>query len=173
MKAEAENITSSIAARNWLCQPYAERRLLARFLNRGEVELVYPPSSEWPSDVTSLVAALNGVAHSLQPRAEAGICRISNIEEPEALKVLHPIGRGVLAPPVASFSYSWVEIKNLIAVSAVADPFPPRVSLSNDDLPSLAEYSLYEPIGEPVFVGSALATAGPVNFVPLQAALRD
>jgi hypothetical protein len=171
--AEAENITPPIENRNWLGQPYAERRVLAGFLNPGEVELVYPQSSEWSDDVSGQVAALYGAANSLPPRTESGICNISSIEEPDALTVLDPIGKGIPAPLVASFSYSWVNIQNLIAVSAVADPFPPPVSLANNNAGALAEYSLYEPIGQPVFVGLALATTGPVNLVPLQAAVKN
>ena len=173
MIAEAENTTPPIEPRNWLGQPYVERRILAGFLNPGEVDVVYPPSHEWPNHVAKEVASLLGAANSLKPRTDVGICHISDIEEPEALGVLDPIGRGIPAPPVAAFSCSWVKIKNLIAVSAVADPFPPSISLSNENAGGLAEYSLYEPVGPPVFVGTALATTGPVNVVPLQAQLKN
>lgn len=174
MITEAQNTTPPIDNRNWLGQPYAERRVLAGFLNHGELEFVYPHSNEWPNDVREHVAALHGAAHLLNPRADAGLCDISNIEEPEALEVLGIAGRAIVAPIVASFSYSWVNIHNLIAVSAIADPFPPSVSLSKDDLRSVAEYSLYEHIGQPLFVSpTTLATTGPVNLIPLPATLKN
>lgn len=174
MMAEEENITPPIETPNWLGQPYAERRILAGFLNRGEVAVVYPHANEWSNDVTQRVAGLHGAANSLKPRKDAGICDILSIEEPEALQILDPIGRVIAAPLVASFSYSWVSIGSLIAVNAVADPFPPPVLLSNDDTRSLADYSVYEHIGQPVFVSpTAVATTGALNVVPVQSAIRD
>ena len=171
---EGQNANPAIQTSNWLGQPYAERRILAGFLNQGEVELVYPHSSEWPPEVNERVAALHGAANSLQPREDIGVCDISNVEESEAMAVLDPIGRAIAAPPVASFSYSWVNIHNLIAASAVADPLPPPITLSMDDLRSLADYSLFENIGPPIRLGpTALATTGPVNVVPLQTELRS
>jgi hypothetical protein len=173
MITEAQNTTPPIDNHNWLGEPYAERRVLAGFLNDGELEFVYPHSNEWPSDVREHVAALQGAAHSLDFRTDAGLCDISNVEEPEALDVLGLVGRAIAAPIAASFSYCWVNIHNLIACSAIADPFPPSVSLSNDDVRSLAEYSLYEPLGPPLFVGTALATTAPVNLIPVQATLKN
>jgi len=173
MITEAQNTTPPIDNRNWLGEPYTQRRVLAGFLNPGEQEFVYPHSNEWPSDVREHVAALQGAAHSLGFRPDAGLCDISNIEEPEALDVLGLVGRAIVAPIAASFSYCWVNIHNLIACSAIADPFPSSVSLSNDDVRSLAEYSLYEPIGPPLFVGTALATTAPVNLRPVQATFKN
>lgn len=170
---EGQNANPATQTSNWLGQPYAERKILAGFLNPGEVEVVYPNSSEWSPDVSERVMGLLGAANSVGPRDSVGVCDISNVDDTEALRVLHSVGRAIAAPPVASFSYSWVNIDNLIAVGAVADPIPPPVSLSNNDVRSLADYSLYENIGPPIFLGSALATTGPVNVLPLKAEIRN
>lgn len=170
---EGENANPTTQTSNWLGQPYAERKILAGFLNPGEVEVVYPNSSEWPPDVSERVMALLGAANAIGTRDGVGVCDISNVDESEALKVLLPVGKAIAAHPVAAFSYSWVDINNLIAAAAVADPLPPPVALSNNDAGSLANYSLYENIGPPIFLGSALATTGPINVLPLKAELRN
>jgi hypothetical protein len=90
---EVQNATPANETSNWLGQPYAERRILAGFLNQGEVDVVYPHSSGWPPDLRERVAALHGVANSLGPRDAVGICDISNVDESEALRVLQPVGK--------------------------------------------------------------------------------
>lgn len=169
-----QNTNSTVQASNWLGRAYAERRILAAFLNRGEERLVYPHSSEWPVEIAQRVAAMHGGAANLPALPNAGISSIANVEEPEALSAFDPVARLIAAPPVASFSYCWVELENLIATGAVADPLSLPVMLNNDDPKSLAEYSVYVGIEQPVFVGpTTFATTSLLNVTLAQAMIQD
>jgi hypothetical protein len=153
------------AGSGWLAEPYAERHILAGFLKPGEVEIVYPAALEWPSNVTESVRSLHGTGAALGTREEAGQCRISNIEEPEALAVLDPVARSVQAGPAVPMSYAWVEIRNLIAAGSVADPLPMPRPLSNDDARAIADYSLRDYGGQPLLSGNGiLITSVPLNI---------
>jgi hypothetical protein len=147
----------------WYTQPFVERRILSGFLKPGEIEVVYPAALEWPGEVAGRVGALHGAAVGLAPRPDAGRCLITRVEEPEALAVLEPIARGMQLRPETTIDFGWVEISNLIAPASVADHMPEGTPLSNEDLKGLAEYSLYEGVGQPVIIDNALL----VNSVPL------
>jgi hypothetical protein len=152
-------------ALKWLVQPYAERRILAGFLKREEVTTVYALAQDWPMEVTDRVSALCGVGSHLGPREEAGRCQISVVEEPEVLEILDPASRAIQAGPNASFNFAWVEIENLIAGGAVADPLPPQVSLSEDDLRTIAVYSLHAIGGQFIIDNNGvLLSSTPLNI---------
>jgi hypothetical protein len=153
-------------APSWYTRPFVERRILSGFLQPGEVEVVYPASREWPGEVVNRVGALRGAAGGLAPRLDAGRCRITPVEEPKALAVLEPIARGMQLRPETTINFGWVEISNLIAPASVADPMPDGTPFTDDDLKALAEYSLYEGVGQPVIVDNALL----INSVPLMLA---
>lgn len=148
---------------SWYTRPYVERRILSGFLKLGEVEVVYPAAREWPGEVAERVRALHGAAAGLSPRPDAGRCLISPVEEAEALAVLDPIARSMQLRPATTIDFGWVEISNLIAPSAVADPMSDGAPLTNDDPKGLAEYSLYEGVGQPVIVDNVVL----INSVPL------
>ncbi len=157
---------------SWYTQPYVERRILSGFLKPGEVEAAYPMAREWPGEIAERVRALHGAAARLTPRPDAGRCLITRVEEPEALAVLDPIARGMQLLPATTVDFGWVETSNLIAPASVADPTPDGAPLTNDDLKGLAEYSLYEGVGQPVIVGdSLLVNSAPLALVPAGVAL--
>lgn len=125
----------------WL-QPYAEHRILAGFLREEDVPKVHPAAGNWPEEVAARVRALHGAARDLAPRPEAGQCRLSPVEEPEALAVLQMASQAFPIGSNMPVSYSWVEISNLIATGSVADALPREVAFFNSNPQSLAEYSL-------------------------------
>lgn len=131
------------APRNPWAEPFVEWRILAGFLRPGDFASVYPAAKEWPGEVAARVAALDGARLSLDPRAEAGRSRLHPVEEPEALDVLNGVLQFFNPGPEVPVSYAWVEIENLIATIAVADPMPRHVAVFGDDPQSLVEYSLY------------------------------
>jgi hypothetical protein len=164
----------AVANMNWLAQPYTERYILAGFLNADEASLVYASASQWPDHIREEIRARYGAGTSLPPRPDAGICEISIVEESDALSVLHPVARVISAPAIASFSYSWVTIQNLIATSAIADPLPQTVAPFDETPSFLAKYSLYRDIGRPIFISeTSFATIGPINIQPAQAAITE
>jgi len=128
----------------WL-QPYAEHRILAGFLRDEDVLKVHPAAASWPEEVSARVRALHGAARGLAPRPEAGQCRLSPVEEPEALAVLRTASQALLIGPEMPVSYSWVEISNLIATASIADALHQEVAVFNSHPLPLAEYSLIGP----------------------------
>lgn len=159
-------------ALKWLVEPYAERLILAGFLKPEEVATVYPLSRDWPMEVTGRVSALYGVGAHLGPREEAGRCQISVVEEPEVLEILDPASKLISAGPDAPFNFAWVEIGNLIAACAVTDPLPPPVSLSEDDLRTIAAYSLHALGGQLVVDNNGiLLSPTPLNIKPAHMSL--
>lgn len=166
--------TSGSEQGHWFKKPYAERRILAGFLNTGEIDRVYSDFQGWPPDVNDYVARLYGAANSLSSRPEAGVCEIENVSEPDALTQLDPIARGIALPLSGPCSYNWVKIQHLIAASAVAASIHPRVLPSNENVQSLANYSLYAPVSEPLFLSPTLiATDAPLDLRPIQAVLQN
>jgi hypothetical protein len=125
--------------------PYAERRILAGFLRAGDLPIVHPPSCRWPESVAQRVCALNGTSGAVPDRPEAGQCRLRPVEEPEALMILRGASQQMPFGPNVPVSYSWVDIKNLIATSSVADPLPTHPVVLSDDPGALARYSLFGP----------------------------
>lgn len=128
----------------WL-QPYAEHRILAGFLREEDVRKVHPDAGSWPEEVSARVRALHGAARGLSPRPEAGQCRLSPVEEPEALAVLRMASQALPIGADMPVSYSWVEISNLIATASVADALPQEIAVFNSQPQPLAEYSLIGP----------------------------
>lgn len=169
-----QNLGSPRQASNWVARPYAERRILAGFLNRGEEAVVYPYSSEWSAEVAERVAAIQGKGNTLPPSPNAGVCDIANVEEPEALKVIDRWARSIGAPLFATFSYCWVSLENLIAAAAVMDPLPSAEAIDQDDPRSLGDYSLYVNVDPLIPAGQAtFATNGPISAALVQAVITD
>ena len=155
----------------WLVEPYAERRILTGFLRPEEVQTVYPPARDWPPEAMASVSSLCGAGAALGPRPEAGQCRITLVEEPEALEVLDGPARTIQALPAVTFNFAWVEIKNLITAGAVSDPLSANISLTNDDLQMLARYSLYGYRGQALVENGLLLSPSPVAFSPPEASI--
>lgn len=162
------SITNQTApALKWVAEPYAERRILAGFLKREELVAVYPLARDWLAEATGRVSALCGAGANLGPREEAGRCQISVVEEPEVLEILDPVSRSIQAGPDAPFNFAWVEIGNLIAARAVADPTPSEVALLEGDLRTVAAYSLHA-IGRQFIIDNSgiLLSSTPLNITP-------
>lgn len=156
----------------WL-QPYAEHRILAGFLRAEDVVKVQPSCVGWPAEVAARVSALHGAARILPPRSEAGQCRLFPVEEPEALEVLQAASQLLSIGPESPVSYSWIEIRNLIATASIADAIPQGVSVSNSDLRSLAQFSLFGPPPTlQITSGGALYSSSPLNVRGLPGGLQ-
>lgn len=148
--------------KRWLA-PYTEQRILAGFLRAEDVPKVHPAAAFWPEDVADRVRTLHQASRHLSARPQAGRCRLFPIEEPEALDVLQNVSIAQPLGPGSPVSYSWVEIENLIATVAIADPMPIEVDFSGG-AQALAQYSLLN--AEPSFYsapGGAVFSTSPVN----------
>lgn len=157
----------------WL-KPYAKHRILAGFVRDEDVLKVHPAAGSWPEEVAARVRALHGAARGLASRPEAGQCRLSPVEEPEALAVLSMASQALPIGADMPVSYSWVEISNLIATSSVADALPQEVAVFNNHPQSLAEYSLFGP--PPTYAvgpNGSLYFSSPIGLQPLYRAIEE
>lgn len=146
----------------WWYQPYAETALLAGYLSAEELPGLYPASRQWPADISERVERLLGAAAALPPLPPGDRCLLPPVEEPEALRVLQSVAPGVNAPPNVPLGFSWVPIRDLVAVSAVADRVEAGATLTGRGLQALAEYSLFGPPPSLFVGGGVLFSSAPV-----------
>jgi hypothetical protein len=160
-------------SRDLWAEPYGEYRILAGHLRGEDVAKVYPASQCWPEEVNNRARALTGSAKSVPSRLEAGQCRLFPVEEPEALAILEGVSQMLPFGPDVPVSYSWVEISNLIATAAVAEPLPREATVFNNTPQSLAQYSLFGAAPNYKFgPNGALYLSTGVNVQPIHRAIE-
>jgi hypothetical protein len=157
--------------RPWL-QPFSEHRILAGFLRQKQVSQVHPAAVFWPADVADRVTALHGAVDRLSPRPEAGQCKLLPIEEPEALAVLQRASEMLPLGSNLPVSYSWVEISNLIALSAITDALTHEGCPPTDTLQALSEYSLLGSSPNLYLANGTLYSSVPFSVKPAEVGMQ-